>query len=33
VDPSSVAAGSQMSVFAGLIAANLPDGSEVLTAR
>jgi hypothetical protein len=28
----SVAVGSQVSVFAGLIAANLPDGSEVLTA-
>ncbi|MGH3181295.1 MAG: aminotransferase class V-fold PLP-dependent enzyme [Streptosporangiaceae bacterium] len=32
VDPSLVAVGSQVSVFAGLIAANLPDGSEVLTA-
>ena len=32
VDPSLVAIGSQVSVFAGLIAANLPDGSEVLTA-
>jgi selenocysteine lyase/cysteine desulfurase len=32
VDPSAVAVGSQMSVFAGLIAANLPGGSEVLTA-
>ena len=32
VDPSAVAVGSQVSVFAGLIAANLPDGSEVLTA-
>jgi hypothetical protein len=32
VDPSGVAVGSQVSVFAGLIAANLPDGSEVLTA-
>ena len=32
VDPSVVAVGSQVSVFAGLIAANLPDGSEVLTA-
>ena len=31
-DPSAVAVGSQVSVFAGLIAANLPDGSEVLTA-
>jgi hypothetical protein len=32
VDPSAVAVGSQVSVFAGLIAANLPDRSEVLTA-
>ena len=32
VDPSVVAVGSQVSVFAGLIAANLPAGSEVLTA-
>jgi len=32
VDPSAVAVGSQVSMFAGLIAANLPDGSEVLTA-
>ena len=32
VDPSAVAVGSQVSVFAGLIAANLPGGSEVLTA-
>jgi selenocysteine lyase/cysteine desulfurase len=31
-DPSAVAVGSQVSVFAGLIAANLPAGSEVLTA-
>ena len=31
VDPSSVAVGSQVSVFAGLVAAALPDGSEVLT--
>jgi selenocysteine lyase/cysteine desulfurase len=31
-DPSAVAVGSQVSVFAGLIAANLPDGSEVLAA-
>src|SRR5215470_13678994 len=31
VDPSAVAVGSQVSMFAGLIAANLPDGSEVLT--
>jgi selenocysteine lyase/cysteine desulfurase len=30
---SSIAVGSQVSVFAGLIAANLPDGSEVLTAE
>jgi selenocysteine lyase/cysteine desulfurase len=32
VDPYLVAVGSQGSVFTGLIAANLPDGSEVLTA-
>src|SRR5215468_7702295 len=32
VPPSAVAVGSQVSVFAGLIAANLPRGSEVLTA-
>ncbi len=32
VTPSTVAVGSQVSVFAGLIAANLPPGSEVLTA-
>jgi kynureninase len=32
VDSSVVAVGSQVSVFAGLIAANLPNGSEVLTA-
>jgi selenocysteine lyase/cysteine desulfurase len=32
VRPSAVAVGSQVSVFAGLIAANLPPGSEVLTA-
>ncbi|HMD25815.1 MAG TPA: aminotransferase, partial [Streptosporangiaceae bacterium] len=32
VPPSAVAVGSQVSVFAGLIAANLPAGSEVLTA-
>lgn len=32
VDPSVVVVGSQVSVFAGLIASNLPDGSEVLTA-
>ena len=31
-DLSAVAVGSQVSVFAGLIAANLPDGSEMLTA-
>jgi selenocysteine lyase/cysteine desulfurase len=31
VDPSWVSTGSQVSVFAGLIAANLPPGSEVLT--
>jgi selenocysteine lyase/cysteine desulfurase len=31
VDPSRVAVGSQVSVFAGLIAAALPAGSEVLT--
>lgn len=31
VDPASVAAGSQVSVFVGLVAAGLPDGSEVLT--
>lgn len=30
VDPSAVALGSQLSVFAGLVAASLPDGSEVL---
>ena len=30
VDPADVAVGSQVSVFAGLVAANLPDGSEVL---
>ena len=30
VDASAVAAGSQASVFAGLVAAGLPDGSEVL---
>ncbi len=33
VDPATVAVGSQASVFAGLVAAALPDGSEVLTAR
>lgn len=33
VEPSSVAVASQVSVFAGLIAAALPDGSEVLTAQ
>ncbi len=32
VAPSAVAVGSQVSVFAGLVAASLPDGSEVLTA-
>lgn len=32
VDPAAVAVGSQVSVFAGLVAAALPDGSEVLTA-
>jgi selenocysteine lyase/cysteine desulfurase len=32
VHPSAVAVGSQVSVFAGLIAASLPAGSEVLTA-
>jgi selenocysteine lyase/cysteine desulfurase len=32
VDPSAVAVGSQVSVLAGLIAASLPGGSEVLTA-
>lgn len=32
VDPAQVAIGSQVSVFAGLVAAGLPDGSEVLTA-
>ena len=32
VPPSAVAVGSQVSVFAGLIAANLPAGGEVLTA-
>jgi len=31
VDPASVAVGSQVSVFAGLVAAGLPDRSEVLT--
>ena len=31
VEPSTVAVGSQVSVFAGLVAASLPDGSEVLT--
>ncbi len=33
VPSSRVAVGSQVSVFAGLVAANLPDGSEVLTAE
>lgn len=32
VDVSAVAVGSQVSVFAGLVAASLPDGSEVLSA-
>lgn len=32
VDPATVAVGSQVSVFAGLVAAALPDDSEVLTA-
>ncbi len=32
VEPAQVAVGSQASVFAGLVAAALPDGSEVLTA-
>ncbi len=32
VDPSRVAVGSQVSAFAGLVAASLPDGCEVLTA-
>ncbi|MCH6161110.1 aminotransferase class V-fold PLP-dependent enzyme [Streptomyces marispadix] len=32
VDPSSVAVGSQVSAFVGLVAASLPEGSEVLTA-
>jgi selenocysteine lyase/cysteine desulfurase len=31
VDPGRVAVGNQVSVFAGLVAANLPDRSEVLT--
>jgi len=33
VPSSGVAVGSQVSVLAGLVAANLPDGSEVLTAE
>ncbi|HWM38521.1 MAG TPA: aminotransferase class V-fold PLP-dependent enzyme [Streptomyces sp.] len=33
VDPSRVAVGSQVSAFAGLIAASLPEGSQVLTAE
>ena len=33
VDATSVAVGSQVSVFAGLVAASLPSGSEVLTAK
>jgi selenocysteine lyase/cysteine desulfurase len=32
VDPATVSVGGQVSVFAGLIAASLPSGSEVLTA-
>jgi selenocysteine lyase/cysteine desulfurase len=32
VDPSRVAVGAQVSVFVGLVAAALPEGSEVLTA-
>lgn len=32
VDPDLVAVGSQVSVFAGLVAASLPDDAEVLTA-
>ncbi|QPP08058.1 aminotransferase class V-fold PLP-dependent enzyme [Streptomyces bathyalis] len=32
VDPSWVAVGSQVSAFVGLVAASLPEGSEVLTA-
>ena len=32
VDPSAVAVGSQVSMFAGLVAASLPRGSKVLTA-
>ncbi len=32
VEPAQVAVGSQASVFAGLVAAAVPDGSEVLTA-
>ena len=33
VDPADVAVGSQVSVFAGLVAASLPDRSEVLTVQ
>jgi selenocysteine lyase/cysteine desulfurase len=33
VAPTAVAVGSQVSVFAGLVAASLPDGSEVLAAE
>lgn len=33
VPPGWVAVGSQVSVFAGLVAASLPDGAEVLTAE
>lgn len=32
MDPAAVAVGSQVSALAGIIAASLPDGSEVLTA-
>jgi selenocysteine lyase/cysteine desulfurase len=32
VDPAAVAVGSQVSVFAGLVAAGLPDGAEVVVA-
>ncbi len=33
VEPTDVAVGSQVSVFAGLVAAGLPDRSEVLTVQ
>ena len=33
VDPTAVAVGSQVSVFTGLVAAALPDGSEVLAVQ